>query len=276
MRIRPAIAVAMAAACVLAAPAGAQPYPEDVPDDLARPTRVIIGDEIVFCINSTSMLAPFERELVAEIADALLLRHRVVEIDPYIPTHPYDFRSTLQDGVVYLFLAHQCDAMMGLTAAAAYPDWLAPSPVYLTTSTVLVTRTPIASMAELPADAKIGARILSLSAGALTTYLRTLPPGGWSHLLYPTNESVLDRLADGSVDAALVWGPAAPAYAADHPDAPRTYVLEELGFPIGPTQFVAGLRPQEQFFNLSLAQAIRSLVDQGIIENLARQHGLVP
>ncbi|MCW5715045.1 MAG: transporter substrate-binding domain-containing protein [Bauldia sp.] len=275
MFLRRGTAAAALAACMIAGAALAQPYPEDVPDDLARPTRVIVGNEIVFCVNRTSMLAEFERELVAEIAGALLLNFRIVEIDPYLPTHPYDFRSTLQDGVVYLFLAHQCDAMMGLTAASAYPDWLAPSPVYLTTNTVLATRTPIASMAELPATARIGARILSLSAGALTTYLRTLPGGGWTHVLYPTNESVLDRLADASVDAALVWGPAVLAYATDHPDAPPTYVLEELGFPIGPTQFVAGLRPREQFFNASLAEAIQSLVDQGIIAELARDHGLL-
>ncbi len=259
-----------------AARAQAVAWPEDVPDDLARPTRAITGNEILFCVNATSMLADFERVLAAEIAGTLLLNYRIVDINPVTPTDRYDFRLPLIDGEIYLFLAHKCDAIMGMTAAADYPAWLAPSPIYLETNTVLVTRSPYAAMADLPRHAVIGARILSLAAGALTSYLRTLPEGSsWTHILYPNNKAVLDRLMSGDADAVLLWGPAVPAYIADHPEAPPVSILETLAFPIGHTQFVLGLRPNEQFFNFNLSQAITALRQAGVIDRLAREYRLV-
>lgn len=267
------------AATVISSPAVAQfrDFLEELPEHMLRITRHVTGDEIAFCINVTSMLADFERALAQEIADTLLLRHQIVEVNPVTPTEKYDFRLPLIDGEIYLFLAHECDAMMSLTEAADYPEWLRASPTYLATDTILVARTPLASMNELPRSASVGVRLFSLAAGALTNYLRVIPANDrWTQLLYPTHEFTLDRLMDGTIDAALIWRPALTAYLADHPEAPEVYIVPGLTFPIAETRFVLGLRPQEDFLNLSLGQAIDSLRQQGVIDRLAREHGLLP
>ncbi|MCW5715048.1 MAG: transporter substrate-binding domain-containing protein [Bauldia sp.] len=270
-------------AAILAITIGSSPavaqyrdFMDELPEHMLRITRRVTGDEIAFCINTTSMLADFERALAQELADTLLLRFEVVDVNPVTPTDKYDFRLPLIDGEIYLFLAHECDALMGLTEAADYPEWLHASPAYLATDTVFVTRSQMTSMNELPRSASIGVRLFSLAGGALTNYLRVLPEASrWTQLLYPSHEFILDRLADGTIDAALIWRPALTAYLADHPDAPDVHVVPGLTFPVAQTRFVLGLRPREDFLNLSLAQAIESLREQGVLDRLAREYGLV-
>ncbi|MGD9739108.1 MAG: substrate-binding periplasmic protein [Bauldia sp.] len=249
-----------------------------VSDDEIRNQRRVTGNSITFCVNSGSLLAPFERELAAEIASALLLEYEIFEVVTEPPTAPYDFRLMLDDVSIFRLLARSCDAIMGYTLLTNYPDWIRPGPVYLTTEAVLVARSgEFGTFGELPPTSTIGTRTMSLSDNYLTAYLRTLPesrrPGRNTYL---TNLQIMERLADRSVDAALVWAPALYAYEAAHDAAGAFEILPGVPFGAEPTQFVLAVRPQEQFIELSLSQAVQALTASGTIERLAIEHGLVP
>ncbi len=258
-------------------PASAQfeNFLDEIPQNLRQPTRIHTGNEVAFCVNDTSMMAPFERALAQKIGDALLLETSIVSVTPVIATDAYDFRLPLQDFEIYLYLAHHCDAFMGFTVGDDYPGWQSLSMVYLSTQTVLATRTPYRSMAELPRSATIGGRLLSLAGGTLLSYLHTLPESSrWKQALFASHASVLGHLADGSVEAILIWEPAVARYRADHPDMPPVYVVRELAFPVPKTDFVLALWAQNDFLNQQLSQAVATLIADGTIDRLAHEHHL--
>lgn len=250
----------------------------EFPEWMLRPTRTPgQNNEIAFCINSTSILADFDRDLAREVAATLLQTPRFVEVTVTMPPSPYDFRVPLTEQEVYVRLLHECDAFVGFTLAADYPEWLRPSTTYLETNTVLATPSAgYESLNDIPRDVVIGVRILSLAANSFTTYLRTLPQNNrWSFLLYPNHGFTLDRLMDGSVGAILMWEPALLRYLAEHPEAPEIHILRELPFTVVPTRFVMALRPDEDYFNALLNDAINAIVEDGIAERLAIEHGIL-
>lgn len=260
-------------------PAAAQSLRElGVSDDEIRNQRRATGNSITFCVNAGSLLAPFERDLAAEIAGVLLIDFDVFEVNTMPPTPPYDFRLYLDDVAIFRLLARSCDALMGYTLLSIYPDWLRPSPVYLTTPTVLAVRAgEYRALTDIPVAGGIGTRSGSLADNYLSAYLRTLPEDArWPRTFYSSNEQLIERLVDHTLDAILIWQPALLAYEAEAGNAGAFDVLPQIPFTIEPTQFVMALRPQEQFIELSLGQAIAELTADGTIERLAVEHGLVP
>lgn len=253
-------------------------FREEIPQHLLRPSRTIAGDRVAFCVNVTSMMADFDRAVAAELAGALLLDHEIVEVRPLTPSPPYDFRLPLIEGEIYLFLAHECDAFMGFTQAADYSDWLRATPPYLATHTALAVREgEFTSASQFGPGQRVGARLLSIADGYLSTYLRAQPDAArWERVVYPNNAFLIERLLDESVDAILVWEPALHRYLADHPEAENVTVLTELPFTIAPTEFVISMRSENDFLQLNLAQAIAELQAEGTIDRLAAEHGLIP
>lgn len=261
--------------------AWAQPgvsYPDGVPPDVFSAVRRAGGDTIAFCVNAGSILADFERDLAQDIADSLLVGAEIIDVIAPMPVSPYDFRLPLIDSEVYYYMAVQCDAFMGFSILADYPPWLTISPVYLTTRTVLAVDEPgYDSLEDLPDAARIGTRMLSLADGALAAYLAALPhEGRWERVLHSSHATLLDALAEGAIDAALVWEPAVLRYQADHPDAPRFHTISEFPFPVLSSEFAMALRPQEDFFNGLLGEVILRLPGNGAIDDLAIAHGVLP
>ncbi len=250
--------------------------PADIPEDFFQNQRVPSSDSITFCVNPSSMLVDFDKDLAKELADRLLLHSEMFEIQLINPIIPYDFRLPLFEQEIFWYLLHRCDAFMGFTAASEYPEWLVPSPIYLSTETILAARSPeYRQMNDIPRGSNIGVRIQSLAAGYLGGYVRTLPEASrWEPVLYLNNGMVVDRLMDGAVEAILIWEPALAVYLADHPDAPEVHAIRELPFPMGRTEFVLAMRPQSDYLNLLLSQAIKAVTEDGTVESLKRAHGL--
>lgn len=250
---------------------------EGISDQDLRNQRRTLGDSISFCVNATSLLADFERALAAELSQSLLLDYEIFEINTIPATPAYDFRLTLDDLQIYRLLSQRCDALLGFTLLAEYPNWMAPSAVYLSTPTVLAVRDgEYGSLEEIPPGQAIGTRAFSLSDGFLLSYLQSLPLSSrLSRMVYPDNRLLIERLMDGSVEAILIWEVAIRFYQAEHPDAAPVDIIEALPFTIAPTQFVLALPPQEHFLNLMLDQAIAELHADGTIERLAIAHGIM-
>lgn len=193
------------------------------------------------------------------------------------PTPAYDFRLGLDDVTIFRLLANRCDAIMGYSLLSAFPNWITPSLPYLGTPTVLAVRSgEYAGLDDIPRARPIGTRSATLADNYLMAYMRTLPEASrWERVFYRDNGQLIERLLDRSVDAILIWEPAILAYEAAHPEA-RIDVITTIPFAIEPSQFVLALRPQEQFINLGLSDAIAALTADGTINRLAIAHGLLP
>jgi polar amino acid transport system substrate-binding protein len=260
---------------IVASTAGAFAQPVlDIPERFLRNPRNPSDSSITFCVNPTSALYEFEKDLAEELAGALLLLPEVFEIAIYQPPLRYDFRLPLLEQEIYWYLLQRCDAFMGFTAAADYPDYLTLSPVYLETTSVLAVRgSQYARLEDIPADVAVGARILSLAGSSLGAYIRGLPAARqWKFNLYQNHENVMDRLMDGTVGAIMIWEPALGQYLADHPDAPEVHVVRDLPFQVIPTQFVLALRPENDYLNYQLALGIDAVVANGTVDRLAAEH----
>ncbi len=240
-------------------------------------SRSVQGGSITFCINTESVTADFDREVARAVTQALLLDYKLYEVTTLPPTPPYDFRLMLDDADIFRLLLNNCDAIVGFSLLADYPGWMRPSPPYLSTSTVVAVRAgQYRELADIPKTMRLGTRSFSIADNYLRTYASTLPEDSrWRRNAYSSNEILVDRLVDGTVEAALVWEPALLAYAADHPDAPAIDILPSPPFTIPPTQLVFALRPQDDFVNVALSQAIEALRADGVLDELAARYHLV-
>ncbi|MCC6984726.1 MAG: transporter substrate-binding domain-containing protein [Bauldia sp.] len=261
---------------VVASTAGVLAQPVlDIPERFLRNPRNPSDSSIAFCVNPTSALYEFEKDLAEELAATLLLIPEVFEIAIYQPPLRYDFRLPLLEQEIYWYLLQRCDAFMGFTAAADYPDYLTVSPIYLETNSVLAISPRFARLEDIPPDVAVGARILSLAGSSLGAYIRGLPAARqWKLNLYQNHETVMDRLMDGTVGAILIWEPGLAQYLRDHPDAPETRIVRSLPFQVSPTQFVLALRAENDYLNYQLAQAIEAVVRNGTIDRLMAEHSL--
>ncbi len=262
---------------VASAPTFAQQEGLSVTTDELRSIRRAQGDTMAFCVNSTSMLAPFERQVASEIAAALFLNLELVEVEPYVHTQAYDFRLPLEETEIFRLLARRCDAILGFTLLAEWPEWMSPSPPYLTTHTVMAVREDgAATAAAIPGKTPVGTRMMSMADSYMFNYSRVLPePERWTRMVYPNNQFLMQRLLDRSVDAVLIWEPAVLAYRVEHPEAAGVRIISNLPFSVAPTEFVLALRPQEDFVNAAITEAIATLRAEGTFDRLAAEHGLV-
>lgn len=272
---RPILALAVVFVTTLAA---AQDLRElGASDNEIRNQRRVTGNSLTFCVNAGSVMADFDRDLAAALAGALLLEHQIVELTTEPPVPPYDFQLPLDDLAIFRLLARSCDAIVGFSLLSNYPDWLTPSPPYLTTPTILAVRGgSYASLNDVPRSKLVGTRSSSLADNYFGMYLRALPEGQrWERVFYLGNQQLIERLVDQSVDAILVWEPAILTFKRDNPNIPID-LIDNLPFPIEPSQFALALRPQERFINLALSDAIHALQADGTIDRLAEEHGLIP
>jgi len=275
LRLLARIAFVLAVVVTHASVASAQVNDLELTEDQLRNIRTV-GDKPVFCSNGTSILSEFEGDVAAAIAGALFLDHEFYAFETVPPTPPLDFRLALTQTQIFLALSERCDALMGYTLLTDYRDWMVPSLPYLSTRTVLAVRedSPYQRMADIPFGQRIGTRMASLGDNYLANWIAgKADDARWRRTNYPNHQLELDRLIDGSVEAALVWEPALARYRTEHPDA-AIRVIDDLAFPIDRSDFVLALRSTEDFFNSQLNQAIRSLVEDGTMERLAAEHGL--
>jgi polar amino acid transport system substrate-binding protein len=240
----------------------------DLAEDFLDRTRYLEGDTIRFCVYDRAITLELDRAVAAAIADALLVQVEIVEVSTAIGVDGIDFFPFSEDEL-YIFLTNECQAFLGFTLAAdVYPEWLTFSRPYASTAFVAVARADDAAPANAwGGGAIVGTTMLSEADVRLAAYLATLPEAErWRRFPYPHAPILLERLADETLDAALVWAPALAAF------GDETFEVVPFGRFELPTRSLSIAMPSEDvFLRGAIDAAIGSLVEDGTLEALFRE-----
>lgn len=248
----------------------------DVPSEFLDPRRRMQGDNIVFCIDSSSVTAGFDRAAAAEIASALLLEATFFEVDYS------DVGIEGAEGFFYLLfidLTNNCDAFMGLNlAVSGYPDWLTVSRPYAKVPYVLaVMNESYDSLTDIPRDNAIGSQLASTGDVQFITYLQTLSADNrWRRLPYADSELMIQRLLDGTLAGALIWAPVLSRIAdGGNPAASGIHIISAEPLKNLDVDLGIVLLSQNAFLRTQLDEAIVALTEDGVIERLLEEHNIL-
>lgn len=235
----------------------------DLAEEFLDRTRYLEGDAIRFCVYDDAITVELDRAVAAAIGDALLVRSEIVEISTPIAVEGIDFFPFSEDEL-YIFLTNDCQAFMGFTLAPnVYPTWLTFSRPYATTEFVAVARAGyLTSLDSMPSGSIVGTTMLSEADVRFTAYLSTLPEATrWRRFPYPHAPILLERLADGTLDAALLW---APAFAKYGDDRLETVPFERFALPT--RGLGIALPVEDAFLRAALDAALGALADDGTLD----------
>lgn len=234
------------------------------------------GDTLRFCLNMASAMVGFDRDAAQAIADAVLLPAEFYEIVDFEAPQPYDYRFTVDEPQLFISVNNECDALMGyrLPTSGSIAEWLSVSRPYLATDMVLAVTDPAyGRLTDLPPGSRIGSRIGTPGDNRLRSYLRAGGSAASVRVPYSGNDHLIDRLLDGDLSAALIWEPALHLFAGGDP-ASVGMLKAELPFDSEPIVFSIAVQSDDQFLLELIDMAIESLLADGTIGELLRQHGL--
>lgn len=242
-----------------------------VSPDFVQGLRRVQGDRIVFCVFPDSPTASFEKALADELAHTLLLEAEIFEVVRESTTPP-------SDAELFILLTDYCDAFFGFVLyPEAYPSWMVLTRPYYMTPYVAATLSPTyRSLADVPWREPVGTVVTSLADIQLVLYQRNRAQEmQWKRYPYPSDEFLFEKLLDGTVEVAIMWGP-------------ELYRLvdgrwEELGIRLIDTAPLRrgmewgiglALRSRDTFVRTSLDYAIQVLIEDGIMEGLLDEYGV--
>ncbi|MBJ7576782.1 transporter substrate-binding domain-containing protein [Devosia sp. MC532] len=241
-----------------------------------RPRRE--GNRIAFCIRPVGPLARFETEVAEKIGQMLLTQVRTFTPNlrgfPVRPT-AYDYILGMTDEQMFIMMAEQCDVVMGMHLTSFVPEWLRISRPYLTSEIIAVSRDPgVRTLDDLDATKSIGTQSNAAGDAALVSHFKTLPADKVpQRVTFRTNEALVTALAEGSIDAALIWEGAALAGMDEHQQ--QFHRLDQLPFPITEVMVGGAVRTPDTFLGALIDEAIAALEANGTLRALAERHNLV-
>lgn len=272
------LAALLTSGLLLVAPAAAQPssLPMVSPEFLDQ-SRDINDDEILFCLNTTSALVEMDREIAQAIGDALLLNVRFHEVKSPFVIKPYDFRIPLSERDLFVTITNNCQAFMGVRLVPGQiPQWMTVSTPYYASRSVMATTDPaITGFADIAAGSDIGSRLGSPGDAQFSTYLRSLGESGRPRRIpYPSNDVLLERLAEGSVDTVFIWEPA--LYLAGNGDPASLGIAATFPppFSVPAIEFGVALLSQDTFVRGLIDEAIVALRADGTLADIIDAHAI--
>jgi len=278
--VRPLLAGGcLALAGLVASPALAQPQNLAIPPGILDLTRQLSDNTIRFCINTASVLSGLDRGLAETIADALLIEAEFYEVNSPFAVPPYDFRIPFPERELFIIFNNNCDAFMGVRLSAGnMPEWMSISRPYFSTRAVIASTDPaITSWADIPAGAQVSSRMAAPGDVNFTAFLRTLPENERpSRVPYPDYGLVLDRLRDGSVQAAFVWEPALWFASDGDPEAIGVTSVFAPPFTVPPIGFGVAFMAEDTFTRELIDAAIATLDASGALDALIAEHVPMP
>ncbi len=268
------LAMAALALCLAGAahPATAQP---DVDRNLYQGALRQRGNELVFCIWTSSPTAALDRAVARDLAAGLLLAAEFYELD--LPQDRID--ENFQESL-FIALADHCDVAMGVTLDwDPLPDWLTITASYYDAPYLMVVKAdnPAATLADLPPASQVASIMFTGADMSFADFIGTLPAAARpKRLPYDTNDRALAHLQEGRVPAALVFGPS--LYAATGGD-PATAGLKVIGTAplVLPARGIgAVLLVRDKFLQSELDRSIASLRETGAIDALVAAQTMPP
>lgn len=239
------------------------------------------GNKITFCYNNAGILADFDKALAQAIGDALLAEvsfFTVKEGDLRGTVPRLDYRIPLSEQQIFYMMAEYCDAFMGFIVTDRNPGWLMVSRPYMSLDPILVTTNPdIETAADLPADARIGTRMMSSGDVELISFIAA---GGiaaeWTRVPYYDPMMAIERMLAGKNDAAMIWGQGLYHFADGDLESKGLYRVSPLPFPVRAREIGVATRTRDGYLNSLLGDAIEALLADGTVDALLREHALAP
>lgn len=247
----------------------AMPY---VPPEIYQERRWIRGSELTFCLWEVSPTIEIDRRIGQEIGNALLLNVKFYEYTNTVAHREDDFWEA-----VLIQLGQHCDAVMGFTLGEQISaDWLIPSRAYYQAPYVLAVANPeYDSLGEIPAGLPVGSMMSSAVDQAFMEYLGLLPnEQRWIRFPVPSYVPVVNYLKDGRIEGALIWAPLIHSQTEGDPEAQGIRLVPIDPIRADPTPIGMMMREYNVFLRDQLDQAIRSLAEDGIIDEILAEAGL--
>ncbi len=271
LRLRPArrlsrlLLGAVLAGCICAAGQGHAQEPPflDNEEDYGRPMD---GSALKVCIDPRDPAWEIDRDIAGAVAGLLLL-------EPEIYLVP-DTRNTSVLDDVYAHLRGNCRAFFGFKLIAAfYPEWLTATRPYYQAHYVFVGRHPLPDrLGAIPPGTAVGATLGTAADFGFLQHNNLQPAERrWRRVPFGADDRALAAVRDGSVAAALVWGPSAlplvtgegAAFGIVAPDPVR----------IAPMPVGALLLSSDTYLRQSIDRAIEALIAGGEIDAILAAHG---
>lgn len=250
----------------------------NVPPEFLDFTRRLQGDSLVVCVNSESILAPFEIDLARAIGDALLVAVEINQVVGYHAPPILDYRFPVNEEELFVLLYNDCQMMTGfLLSESRFADWLTISTPYLEMGFVIATgvANPASALADLAPGSRIGTKVISAADLAFTNINLNLAEAlRWRRIPYPDNQMLIEKLHGGEVDAILVWEAGLMAGTNNDLDSAGFQVIASHPLVLPTQRFGAVLLDRDAFLRHAVDEAIRALAQDGTIDQLLRLHGL--
>jgi polar amino acid transport system substrate-binding protein len=163
----------------------------------------VAGQAIPVCIDAREPGHEVDRAIALAVADALLLRVALVDVDRSIVVE-----AEFDD--LYVDLVDRCTVYAGFKLyPATYPNWLTfTRPFYEARFVVLARPDGVARLNDLPAGAPIGVAQGTLGDLRFLTHNLARPVSErWRRIPLGTPLANLEALVEGRVDAVVVWEP---------------------------------------------------------------------
>ena len=245
----------------------AMPY---VPPERYQERRWLEGDKVTFCIWSVSPTREIDRRVGEEIGGILLLEVEFYEFTNELPQADERFWEQ-----ILIQLSETCDAVMGFALVTAIvPDWLTPTRSYYDGPFVLaVTNPAYGKLGDVPPGSRIGSLLYSTADLRLIEYGAVQPEAQrWKRLPFTDTARMLDLLRQGTIEGALVWAPSLGQLA--DTKGIRAVPLDPVAAPATPVGMV--LLSHNLFLRGQLDLAITALIEDGVIDTILEEAGLVP
>ena len=240
---------------------------QELPESLENNTTRLQGDQITFCLDSTSVGAPFDHAVAEAIAGALLVKAAFVDAPTGFPIDGGGYLAELK-----IVMANKCDVLLGISLQPnfPYPDWATPTRAYADIPYVLAVKDPsYNSLADIPRNKRIGTELASIGEYAFITYSQQQPQDQrWVRLPYADSKLMLKRLLDGTLGGMILWNPVLNQVTGGNPQSMGVRAISTA--PVPPSSvLVAGLvSSRDAFLRSQLDEAISSLIGDGTIQSL--------
>jgi hypothetical protein len=248
----------------------------EVAREFIERVRRLDGESLRMCVYDGGLTARLDRRIAETIGDVLLVNVDIVSIPSAISVPGIEFVPISEDEL-YIYLNNDCDGFLGFVLAAdVYPDWLTFTRPYVsTTFSVLTTHEGYERLGAFEAGRLIGTTLLSEADLQLLGYNNALSADRrWRRIPYSFASLLLERLVDGSVDAALMWTPSW-AWLQDVGETPTDAVRVISASPLTlPTRDLGIiLRSNETFIRNALDQAIAAMISFDVLDELYEEVG---
>jgi polar amino acid transport system substrate-binding protein len=228
------------------------------------------GDDYTlrYCVDPRDPAWQVDQAIAEAIAGALL-----IEPAPFAVTDQ-STREPIED--LYRHLIADCSIYFGFKLLpGVYPDWLTVSRPYYEVGYILAAKNPDWNkLGDIPRTEALGPTIGTAADFRLVQYLNSLPADQrWRRFPITSDEVALDEVLSGEVAAALVWGPSFNALKAANPKYAELRPIALDPLPTSDIPVGAVLLSTETFLRSSVDQAIDSLVKDGTITRIVKEHG---